>query len=75
MPCESPRQNEDILYHLTDFREVNALRTNAASMRIAKCNFASDDNPMFYQVFLISVSKANPPLGSRVALTATRGET
>ena len=28
-----------------------------------------------YQLFLISVSSAKPPLGSRVALKATRGET
>ena len=28
-----------------------------------------------YQVFLMMVSMAKPPLGSRVALTATRGET
>ena len=75
MPCESRRQNEDILYRPADFREANTLQTNAPSPRIAKCNFASDDNPMFYQVFLIRVSKANPPLGSRVALTATCGET
>ncbi len=75
MPCESPRQNEDILYRPADFREVNTLQTNPPPPRIAKCNFASDHNPMFYQVFLISVSKANPPLGSRVALKATRGET
>jgi hypothetical protein len=28
-----------------------------------------------YQLFLIWVSNANPPFGSLVALTATRGET
>lgn len=28
-----------------------------------------------YQLFLIKVSNANPPFGSRVALTATRGVT
>jgi hypothetical protein len=32
-------------------------------------------NRLSYQLFLIRVSKANPPLGSRVALNATRGET
>ncbi len=31
-------------------------------------------SPPCYQVFLINVSTAKPPLGSRVALTATRGE-
>lgn len=29
--------------------------------------------PQDYQLFLINASKAKPPLGSRVALTATRG--
>ena len=30
---------------------------------------------LLYQLFLICVSNANPPFGSLVALTATRGET
>jgi hypothetical protein len=38
-------------------------------------NFYRTKTPDLYQLFLISVSTANPPLGSRVALTATRGET